>query len=442
MALQKGRNTKPIALFRSGWLRPLLGHRAFRRLRSPWLHTHVILRAPLQGTKHAILSGETWGAMSPAAFIWWEAGWRPSEVLKGTIPRSPRESNKGDGGVSATGTVKQKLATEVNEDPPISLTRVLAHHHRTEGQMAASYSQWSRMGFPWGEMLSEKDGRWSAARQANNAVEGEGMRTQPHAHALEAKRELSAGNEVLERRPDGNRQPSPNMEAGAPSPVGGNALYPLMHFPHVLMDRRMRWLPEVSRTAHIHTDAHAHAFACRHGAEAVTVGRDIFMKYGKFNAATVEGVALLVHELTHVRQGSESGSRTDERIFGAGRDRLEREAHGIERSILKILSEPAGTDTRRWETMERATPARMEFPRIQRATTVGHGSAGEGIRPSEGSNRHESTTVFRAAEGRDATAGGPVDSTAADAVEVASLAAALVERRLRIDRERYGLARL
>ncbi len=57
----------------------------------------------------------------------------------------------------------------------------------------------------------------------------------------------------------------------------------------------------------IHTDFIANSLAQSFNADALTVGRDIFFASGKFNLSNPEGMALLGHEITHVKQQEEIG---------------------------------------------------------------------------------------------------------------------------------------
>ncbi len=52
----------------------------------------------------------------------------------------------------------------------------------------------------------------------------------------------------------------------------------------------------------IHTGIYADALARKHGADAVTVGDDIYFAYGKYAPHTDEGLSLLAHEIQHVIQ--------------------------------------------------------------------------------------------------------------------------------------------
>lgn len=56
------------------------------------------------------------------------------------------------------------------------------------------------------------------------------------------------------------------------------------------------------RDVRVHDDRQAGEIARRLNAEAFTIGNRIFAPKGKLNAATLEGKALLSHELTHVAQ--------------------------------------------------------------------------------------------------------------------------------------------
>ena len=57
----------------------------------------------------------------------------------------------------------------------------------------------------------------------------------------------------------------------------------------------------------IHTDSHAFRAASAIGAQAFTMGRDVFFNGGQYNPNTAEGKHLLSHELTHVVQQGGQG---------------------------------------------------------------------------------------------------------------------------------------
>ena len=52
----------------------------------------------------------------------------------------------------------------------------------------------------------------------------------------------------------------------------------------------------------IHNDPMAERLSKFYGAEALTMGRDIFLSSSKSDLSTSRGMALLVHEITHVLQ--------------------------------------------------------------------------------------------------------------------------------------------
>jgi hypothetical protein len=99
-----------------------------------------------------------------------------------------------------------------------------------------------------------------------------------------------------------------------------------------------RFFRRHSDTPHvrIHSDASANLIATKLNAEALTIGQDVFFASGKLDLSSPRGVALLGHELTHVRQQASSPD-----IGGMGmvqRKALEDEALANERTILSSFS--------------------------------------------------------------------------------------------------------
>ena len=86
-------------------------------------------------------------------------------------------------------------------------------------------------------------------------------------------------------------------------------------------------LPDVR----VHTGEAAAATAEALGAEAFTVGRDIFFARGRFDPTSPRGRALLAHELTHARQQAGLGAG---RVLGYGGEAGEAEAEAAERAVL------------------------------------------------------------------------------------------------------------
>ena len=64
----------------------------------------------------------------------------------------------------------------------------------------------------------------------------------------------------------------------------------------------------------IHTGAYADKLTKSSGAEAVTIGRDIYFAGGKYNPETEDGIRLLAHELQHVIQFQDRESMNDRKI--------------------------------------------------------------------------------------------------------------------------------
>lgn len=92
----------------------------------------------------------------------------------------------------------------------------------------------------------------------------------------------------------------------------------------------------------IHSGDAAAVMAQRFGADAFTVGRDVYFARGKFDPWSPRGHALLAHELVHVRQQSSLGDRVQR--FGDTPDSAEAEAERIERAVL-AGEESAGRGT-------------------------------------------------------------------------------------------------
>src|SRR5262245_27221443 len=85
----------------------------------------------------------------------------------------------------------------------------------------------------------------------------------------------------------------------------------------------------------IHADADAAALAKNQGAEALTIGRDIYFAKDKFDPTGSQGQALLAHELTHVLQQTSFSPRSVQRfIRGRSVDRFEAEAEAVAAFLL------------------------------------------------------------------------------------------------------------
>jgi hypothetical protein len=91
----------------------------------------------------------------------------------------------------------------------------------------------------------------------------------------------------------------------------------------------------------LHADAQAHRLATRLGAEAVTIGRDIFFAPGQYDPTSYRGQRLLAHELAHVVQADQpSLSTAAPGLISQPGDRYEREADRIAGRIAPLISRP------------------------------------------------------------------------------------------------------
>lgn len=95
----------------------------------------------------------------------------------------------------------------------------------------------------------------------------------------------------------------------------------------------------------IHRDAAADRAARSLGAQAFSLGRDIYFQAARFNPSSARGLALLGHEVEHVRQ-----ALNGERV-GTGRaaGELEGRAEAVEASLLRPLT--------LWEGAQREEPS-------------------------------------------------------------------------------------
>jgi hypothetical protein len=93
-----------------------------------------------------------------------------------------------------------------------------------------------------------------------------------------------------------------------------------------------------NRTAiSIHTGSFANRLTNSLGANAVTIGRNIFFARGKYNPKTPEGLALIVHELTHIKQQQNNTNLQKGNLGVTQHASLEKEALGNERKALNYF---------------------------------------------------------------------------------------------------------
>ena len=82
-----------------------------------------------------------------------------------------------------------------------------------------------------------------------------------------------------------------------------------------------------------HTDAVAHAVTTAMGADAVTVGSDVFFAPGRLRPDTRDGLALLAHEIAHVLQQRRADASQRPEV-GAHADAWERHADDVARRVV------------------------------------------------------------------------------------------------------------
>jgi hypothetical protein len=95
-----------------------------------------------------------------------------------------------------------------------------------------------------------------------------------------------------------------------------------------------RTLPDVQ----IHTGAAAESAAAQLGAEAFTLGRDVYFGAGKYAPDTRKGLGLLGHELTHVLQQDDRRAAGARRAGGRDTGTLEGEAEAAAQTIMTSSS--------------------------------------------------------------------------------------------------------
>lgn len=199
----------------------------------------------------------------------------------------------------------------------------------------------------------------------------------------------------------------------------GIDLYSRLPMPAGLMRHGFEWLATASRGVRLHTDAAADRITRRHNADAVAWGEHIFVRDGRFDPATPEGLALISHELVHVIQHRNAIGVTSAPDRRAS-NHHEREALAVERTVLAIMRPPAG---------------RM---------ANGVASSATRMPPPAPANVVASCAVpampLRAGEERSVEPAG-AQGPATDPAELAKEVYKLFERRLRVERERVGMRR-
>jgi hypothetical protein len=221
---------------------------------------------------------------------------------QGAFAAGPGRQTASDGGGTASLGVQARLEAGPSEDPL-----------EKEADRAA-------------DQVVDSDARTSAAPVQLKSGDGEKEDEKPQAKALtreetekekkrlleeeEKKRRLEARSEAA-----GKKGPKKIQEKPETSPSGG-AAPGSASLPARLSAARGAGSPMDAATregmeAHfgrdlggvrIHTDSRAQDMSRELGAQAFTLGKDVYFNAAKYNPATREGKRLLAHELTHVLQ--------------------------------------------------------------------------------------------------------------------------------------------
>jgi hypothetical protein len=165
----------------------------------------------------------------------------------------------------------------------------------------------------------------------------------------------------------------------------------------------------------VHHDAEADAVARVHSADAVTFGRDVFFRAGRYRPDERAGLALLAHEATHVRESTRSAS-TWRRATARGIADEEREAGQVERAVAaserRVASAPAAPlvvpAAAHPQHVERAAVVPERWPAGARATAV-MGTASPPPQPAASPGPAMTAAVGRELDAKAGVAGPAVD---------------------------------
>jgi hypothetical protein len=89
---------------------------------------------------------------------------------------------------------------------------------------------------------------------------------------------------------------------------GHRAVSPGRPLPSDVVERLRATAGPGAETVRVHDDEAADATAGAHRADAVTIGRDVFFRRGRFRPREASGLRLLVHETTHVLERLRPGA--------------------------------------------------------------------------------------------------------------------------------------
>lgn len=173
----------------------------------------------------------------------------------------------------------------------------------------------------------------------------------------------------------------------------------------------------------VHTDAKAGAAAQALHAEAFTFGRDIFFAPGRFDLSTPRGLALMGHELVHVKQHDESPQDFQMRSSNSAQhEKLEHEALATEKMVLQNLTKPGKAF--------KAEP--LEYVRSSTPSQSG------GMKAEEGRNLGLGATAVHADAAPMTTPGAAPAMPAMDVEQMAEQVYHIIARKLREEKAMRG----
>lgn len=247
--------------------------------------------------------------------------------------------------------------------------------------------------------------------------------------------------------PQPPQQPSPQVP-----PVKPPTLHPLTA--GVLLEPALRSHLEQRMgfdldSVRVHADSTAASLADQLQANAFTVGPRIFFAAGKFQPQTRAGIALLVHELTHVRQQLSQLPLRRGQLTLTQRQTLEQEAHAQEQAVLR--GEPLSASDDSPSSLSPVNLFYREFSGLA-ALPQAQGGLSPSLILSDRQQtipviplRQEATTTPSEATPAPATPPGtplPAPTAAgADPEKLAQQVYTLLQRRLRLEREQGGIQR-
>jgi hypothetical protein len=111
-----------------------------------------------------------------------------------------------------------------------------------------------------------------------------------------------------------------------------------IQLPRVTQEEHISSMSSSNKTdTNVHTDFYARKLTNLLGVDAVTLGRHIFFAKGKYDPTTPAGIALLVHELTHIKQ-QENKSTISRWTNPTTYRSLEKEALTNEKKVFNVFS--------------------------------------------------------------------------------------------------------